>query len=117
MVKPQIIEEIPINITEVKAELSKIKKRDGELTYRGNKTEEFLKEFATLSQKDAKVLYEKLEGLKISRLRDIHFQKVIDILPKSVEEVKVVLQGYNITVKEESLKKIASVVEEVVGKN
>ena len=75
MENPNIIEETPINIIEVKAELAKIKKRDGELTYRGNKTEEFLKEYASLTQKSAKELYEKLEGLAIGRLRDIHFSQ------------------------------------------
>jgi len=116
MVKPEIIEETSINVIEVKAELAKIKKRDGELTYRGNKTEEFLNQFATLSQKDAKTLYEKLEGLNVSRIRDIHINKIIDILPRSIEELKVVLQGYSITVKEDNLKKIIAVMDDVVGK-
>ena len=116
MVKPEIVEEAPINVIEVKSELAKILKRDGELTYRGNKTVEFLDQFATLSQKDAQALYEKLEGLKVSRLREIHFNKIIDILPRSVEELKVVLQGYNITVKDDALKKVVAVVDEVAGK-
>ena len=116
MVKPEIIEETPINIIEVQAELAKIKKRDGELTYRGQKTEEFLQQFAQLKQKDAQALYEKLTGLKVSRLRDLHINKIIDILPKSVEELKVVLQGYSITIKDDALKKIVAVIQDVVGK-
>lgn len=116
MVKPEIIEETPINIIEVQAELAKIKKRDGELTYRGQKTEEFLQQFAQLKQKDAQTLYEKLTGLKVSRLRDMHINKIIDILPKSVEELKVVLQGYSITIKDDALKKIVAVIQDVVGK-
>ena len=116
MTKPEIIEEKPMNIAEVKAELTKIKKRDGELTYRGEKTEEFLKECVSLNQKDAKELYEKIEGLNVPRIRDIHIHKILDILPKSIEELKVVLQGYNITVKEDGLKKIAAAVEEAKKK-
>ena len=59
-------------------------------------------------------LKKKLEGLKISRLKEIHIQKIIDILPTREEDVKVVLQGYNITLTKENYKKIADTVKAFV---
>lgn len=107
--KPTVISETPITLAEIKEELVKIKKRDGELNYRANKTEEYVAQFCETSVKEAGELQKKLEGLKITRLRDIHYNKLIDIQPKNSDEVKAVLQGYNITVSQENLKKIVGV--------
>ena len=66
--------------------------------------------------KKADELYGKLEGLKIPRLKELHLKKIIDVMPKSAKEVKVVLQGYTVTVKQEHLKKIADTVAEFAPK-
>ena len=79
--KHEIIEQKPINLNEVKEELEKIKKRDEELNFRAQKTYEYTQQVAKLGKK-AKELYEKLEKLSVSRLRDIHLHKIIDTLPK-----------------------------------
>ena len=39
MVDPEIISKEPITLTELKSELKAIKKRDTELSFRGNRTE------------------------------------------------------------------------------
>lgn len=110
MPRPQILEEKAINIAELKAELSKIKRKEKELGFRANKTMEYLNQFSTLSDKKAQELYEKIDKLGIPRLRDIHINKVVDLLPKSVEDLKVILQGYTVTVKKEDMQKIVDVV-------
>ena len=48
MTDMQIISETPINIYQLKKELEKIKKRDNELNFRTNKTEEYLNQVAAL---------------------------------------------------------------------
>ena len=49
---PKILNEVPVSMYDIKQELVKIKKRDTELNIRTTKTEEYLKNFASLSQDD-----------------------------------------------------------------
>lgn len=110
MAKPEIIERTPMNIVEVRQELKRIKKRDEELTFRGNKTEEYLNEFAKLPVKDATELVGKLRKLNITRLKEEFIHKIIDLMPATVEELKVILQGYTLSVNKDDMEKIIKVV-------
>ena len=110
MVKPEIIQESPISMADLKEELSKIKKKDEKLNFRAEKTEEYLNQFTILSLKKYQELKEKLEKLKIPRLKEEHIIKIVDLVPLSAEEVKSILQGYTITVTNDNLKKIADCV-------
>lgn len=112
MAKPEILNEEPISIVDLKEELEKIKKRDGELNFRANKTEEYLGQFVTLSTKKAAEMKDKIEKLKIPRLKAEHIMKIIDLMPANVESLKVMLQGYTLTVSQENIKKIVGAVEE-----
>lgn len=115
--KPEIIEKRPLNISLVREEIKKIKKRDGEeLNFRATKTEEYLKEVAKIKAKDAKELAKKLEELKIPRLKPAYIQKIIDVLPLNEKHLKVVLQGYTLSVNAENQKKIFKVVKEYLPK-
>ena len=116
MVKPEIISEKPITLTELKQEIDNIKKRDKELNFRVGKTEEYLSHFITLSKAKEDELIKKLEKLNVPRLRDIHITKIVDILPKTVDELKIILQGYTITVNNDNLKKIVDVVKDFAEK-
>ncbi|OIO62495.1 hypothetical protein COY26_05385 [Candidatus Woesearchaeota archaeon CG_4_10_14_0_2_um_filter_33_10] len=116
MVKPEIISEKPITLTELKQEIDKIKKRDKELNFRVGKTEEYLGHFVTLSKENEEELIKKLEKLNVPRLKDIHITKIVDILPKTVDELKIILQGYTITVNNENLKKIVDALKDFAEK-
>jgi DNA-directed RNA polymerase subunit F len=107
---PEIVEKSPMNLVQVREELAKIRKRDGDLDIRGNKTEEHAKAFSTLSKKDADELYEKIEKIGIPRFKELHIQKVIDMLPANVGQLKLVLQGYSVSVTAENMKKIVEAV-------
>lgn len=104
----EIISETPLSMVELKKELENIKKRDKELNFRALRTEEYLQHFSTL--KNHEELAKKIEALKIPRLKDKHLIKIIDILPKTLEELKAILQGYTLTVNNENLKKIVETV-------
>ena len=110
MTVTEIIKQGPMTLSEVKSELEKIQKRDGELTFRGNKTLEYCQSVGPLSQKKAKDLQKAIEALDVARLKEIHIAKLIDILPTSTEEVKLVLQSFTLTLKDEAAKKIAEII-------
>ena len=114
MADTQIISENPISIYHLKKELERIRKRDNELNFRANKTEEYLIQIATLKNHDE--LFDKLMKLNIPRLKEQHVQKIIDIMPTSINDLKVVVQGYTITLNNESMKKIVDTVNEFLEK-
>ncbi len=110
MAKPKIIEEQPINMVQLKEELEAIKKRDKELSPISNKTEEYLQHFVELSSKKAEELEKKLRDLKISRLKDEFIIKIIDTMPTTVDDLKVLLQGYVVSINQKDMKKIIDVI-------
>ncbi len=109
MTKPEILNEVPISMVDLKEELEKNKKRDTELNFRATRTEEHLQQFVKISKKDAEELKKELEALQISRIKEIHMIKIIDLLPDNEEELKQILTGYSLTVKSDDLKKICEV--------
>lgn len=114
MADMQIISDIPIDIYYLRKELEMIKKRDNELNFRANKTEEHLNQIATL--KGAEELFDKIMKLNIPRLKEQQIHKIIDISPTTINDLKVVLQGYTITLNNESMKKIVDTINEFFEK-
>ena len=110
----QIVSEVPINIYQLRKELEKIRKRDNELNFRANRTEEYLHQVATL--KNSEELFEKMMKLNIPRLKEQHIHKIIDVAPTTVNDLKVVLQGYTLTLNNESMKKIVDTINEFLEK-
>lgn len=110
----QIISDTPINIYVLKKELEKIKKRDGELNFRANRTEDYLNQIASIKNPDE--LFKKLMELEIPRLREQQIHKIIDIAPTTLNELKVVLQGYTVSLSNESMKKIVDTINEFSDK-
>ncbi|MBN2880464.1 hypothetical protein JXM83_00265 [Candidatus Woesearchaeota archaeon] len=113
MAKPDIIEMNPISSSEMKDELKKIQKRDGELNFRANKAMEYLDQFKTLKKSDAKSLISEIESMGISRIRLEHIVKIVDLLPQSVEDLKMLMGGYNVTLPKESMEQIIDAVKKV----
>ena len=111
---PQIQEEKPMTQVEVRHHLLNIHERDGELNFRANKTLENLNTLVHIDQKVADELRKKLEELEIPRLKDVHICKIIDIIPTTVDQLKVVLQGYTVTVTQDNMKKIVEVIKDTV---
>ena len=88
----------------MKSELEKIKKKDKELNFRAARTEDYLSQIAELKKADE--IMEKLTKLSIPRLKENHIKKIIDLNPRSVNELKVILHGYTVNVSNDSMKKI-----------
>ena len=106
----QIISETPLNSYQLKKELEKIRKRDNELNFRANRTEEYLQQ--VLSVKNAEQLFDKISKLNIPRLKDQHIHKIIDVFPTTLNDLKMILQGYTVTVNNDSMKKIIDTINE-----
>lgn len=116
MVNPKIIEEIPIGLAEIKEELEKIKKRDKELGTRTSRMEDYLNQFNHLSKEEYEKLVDKLKKLDIPRLKEAYIIKIADIIPEKVDDLKIILQGYTLTVTNDNLKKIIDVTSKFVPK-
>lgn len=114
MTTAKILSENPISMAELREDLEKIKKRDKELNFRANKTEEYLNQVVTT--KNAAELVKKLTSLKIPRLKEQHIKKIVDIMPTTIKDLKVVLQNYTLTVNNENMKKIVDTVNSLIAK-
>lgn len=104
MAEFNIVEEKPLAMAEVAEKLAEVEKRDKELSFRANKTKEYLSHF--VSKKKVNDIKKKMQGLDIMRLKDRTIIKIIDLMPKDMDSLKVILTGENITLKEDDLKKI-----------
>ncbi len=114
MADMHILSETPINMYQLKKELERIKKRDNELNFRANKTDEYLNN--VMAHKNADELFDKLAKLKIPRLKEQHIHKIIDITPTTANELKIALQGYTITINSDSMEKIVGTINEFLAK-
>ncbi len=108
--KSKIISEAPINIVDVKEVLDQEVKKNKQLNFRAQKTLEYLEQTVSLSPEKAKKLKDALVKLNISRLRDVQINKIIDLLPKTSNELKVILQSYNLTLTNDQIKNIIDAV-------
>jgi len=114
--KFKVISETAMGLNDVKEELSKIREKDKELTFRAQKTMDYLEQTMTLSAAQAKDLFTKIVKLEVPRLKESHAHKLVDVLPLSSKDVKTVLQGYAVTITNDNLKKIADTIAEFTQK-
>ena len=110
MSHPEIISETAIDMYQVKQLLKGIEKENEELGFRSQKTNEYLQEVAKLSLKDAKELRDGISSLDIPRLKEEHIVKIVDILPVNLSDLKQLVSSFNITIKDDNLKKILELI-------
>jgi DNA-directed RNA polymerase subunit F len=72
----------------------------------------FIKKFATLEEKKAKALREKLESLDMIKINDRDVTKIIDLLPKDSADLNKILN--QVSLDEEEEKKILDLVKEFI---
>lgn len=109
----KVLSESPTNASDVKKVLEDIKDKDKELGFRAQRALDHLESIGTLSAKKAKELENALAKLEIPRMKEQHIHKLIDVLPKTPEDVKLILQGYALTVTNDNCKKIADTIVEI----
>ena len=109
-----ILSESAMSMSEVKAVLEKVKKKEGELNFRAQKTLDHLIHAKPLAPKKAQELYDKIVKLEVSRMREQYIKKLIDTLPTKEKDAKLILQGFNVTIASKDLKEIVAVINEYV---
>jgi len=106
MTNIELINEVPLTMAELKEKLEDIKKRDKEISERAQKTIDYLNKFAKLKDKEALKLKEDILKLNIPRLKEKQVIKIIDVMPKDIESLKLIFSADNVTIKQEDLQKI-----------
>jgi DNA-directed RNA polymerase subunit F len=110
MSKPEILSEESLDLVEVKKLMAKVKRRDEELNFRASRLENYLNQFAKMTQKDATALQKEITDLDVPRLKKEHIDALVTFLPTSPEDFKVVMQSFSITINKENREKILEVI-------
>ena len=110
MASPQYIEQVPMNLTQVKKAVDTIVERDEELNFRTNKVKEYLENFNDACKRDSDKMIEKLSGLGITRLKEEQIAKIIDFMPKTLEDLKAILAAYPLSLSKKDQEAIVTAV-------
>ncbi len=70
----------------------------------------FLKDFVKLNSKEAKELKEKIEGLKLMKIRSEHIVKIIDLMPEDEEDLNKIF--IDVSLDKDETKKVLDTVKE-----
>ena len=105
--------EVPLSPIELKEKLEEIKKRDKTLSSKALKTMEYLDKFRKINKKQAEEIKKKIQELNISRIKDKHVAKLIDLMPEDIDSLKIIFASENLTLKQEDLQKILEIIKNV----
>ncbi len=105
----QVLEEAALSLVDVKKSLHALQ-AEGPLSFRAEKTKAYLEGFDLYDAKEASALTKKIVALNIPRLKERHIVKVIDIMPKDLDSLRLLLSTETLTIKDEDLKKILDVI-------
>lgn len=114
--EPKIISQTPVALAELKEEVERIKQREKEPSIRVTRMEDYLNSFVEIGTEAGKELKAAISKLAINRLKDEHICKVVDLLPKTPNELKLVLQGYGLSLANEASNKIVELINEFLEK-
>ena len=114
--EPKIISQIPVTLAELKEEITKIKQREKEPSIRITRMEDYLNGFVELTPEQGKELRAALTKLAINRLKDEHICKVVDLLPRTSNELKVIMQGSAVSLTSDAINKIVETINEFLAK-
>lgn len=104
----EVIEETPISLSVLKVHLKALNHEKE--SYRAEKTNAYLEVFAINTEKEVKVLAHNINDLNILRLKERHVVKIVDIMPKDLDSLRLLFSAENLTIKDEDLKKILDVI-------
>jgi len=103
----EIIEEKYVDWHEARKVMEK-KAKDSEPGYEQKNALEHLKKFSKLTDKDAKAIHNELE--KTGKLKDRQVMAVMNMMPKDMDELRVLFANEIVSLTEEQKKEILSIV-------
>lgn len=110
-----ILEERPVTLPEVSAVLKErdeaYKAAGAELLYEQKKALEHAEKFSKIASKDAQEMAEKLSKLEFALGAD-RIAKIVDLMPKSVDDIRAIFAKERFKYTEEEIKKITDVVDQ-----
>lgn len=106
MSSPEISTEQPITQATLKDSLERIQERDEELSFRAGKTVDHLNHLKTVDLEKKEELTQAIQDLDVPRLKEQHIAKIIDIMPRNLKELAIIISGYTLTVNKEYQEKI-----------
>jgi DNA-directed RNA polymerase subunit F len=109
MTEFSVIDEKAISLVDLKEKLDVIAE-EHELSFRAEKTKAYLEGLVTIDSKEAKHISDKIEALEIPRLKNRHIVKILDVMPKDLNSLKVLFSGETLTISDDELKKILDVI-------
>jgi DNA-directed RNA polymerase subunit F len=104
----EVKDEKTVNLINVKKVLGSRKKT--ELTYEQKMAYENARDFTKLTEKQAEDFRKELLSLEMRKLTDNFIIKIIDVMPESAEDLKILLQSSKISFKKQELEKIFEIV-------
>ena len=114
--EPKTISQAPITLAELKEEVVKIKERDKEPSIRITRMEDYLNAFVEITPQQGKELQAAISKLAINRLKDEQIAKIVDLLPKTANELKLIMQGSTVTLTNDAVSKIVEAINEFLAK-
>lgn len=110
MMGREIVEEKPVTLSEVRRILEKQEKERGELTYEQKITLDYAKEFGKMAASKVKDAMKEFTEMGVD---DKAAAKLIDIRPKTKEEVKIIFEKVRFDLKDAQIKKILDTVQDL----
>ena len=114
--EPKTISQTPLSLVELRHEIERIRQRVKEPCIRVTRTEDYLNAFVEISPEQGKELNTAIGKLAINRLKDEHICKIIDLLPRTAGELKLIMQGYALSLTNEASNKIIELVNDFLSK-
>ena len=93
-------------LPKVKEILEEIKEKN----YEQKLAYEHVKKFSKIELKKAEALIKELSELEMRKLKDDQIVKIVDLLPKDIEDLKVILAKSQVPFKDDELEKVIEIV-------
>ena len=104
----EIINETPVTIAEAKEIMKKVSAK--EQTFEQKQARENTAKMAKLSMKKALELKKELSGIEMRKLKEDNIINLIDILPATMDEIKIVLSSSKTPFNKEEMESILEIV-------
>ncbi|MDP3989890.1 MAG: hypothetical protein Q8Q01_01660 [archaeon] len=116
MHNPEFIGEKPVTLSEVAELLKEVTEIEAEVAFRSTRAKDFVENFSLeiVTVEKREELLKKLQELNLTRLKEEHFVKIIDFLPKTVDDLKTVFQAYPLSLPKKDQESIVDAVKAVL---